>query len=64
MVRQRQKSRLLPSIQNKLLEQFVAGIEEAHHHATQWLWTYNNKRPNMGIGGITPAQKLKLRLAA
>jgi transposase len=26
MVRQRRKSRLLPSIQNKLLEQFVAGV--------------------------------------
>ncbi|TJZ78213.1 transposase, partial [Paracoccus hibiscisoli] len=25
-----------------------------------WLWTYNNERPNMGIGGITPAQKLKM----
>jgi len=24
------------------------------------LWTYNNERPNMGIGGITPIQKLKL----
>jgi len=28
--------------------------------ATQWLGTYNNDRPNMGIGGITPAQKLKM----
>jgi hypothetical protein len=28
--------------------------------AAQWLWTYNNDRPNMGIGGITPAQKLKM----
>jgi hypothetical protein len=26
MVRQRRKSRLLPSIQNKLLEQLVAGV--------------------------------------
>ena len=33
---------------------------EAQDHATQWLWTYNNDRPNMGIGGITPAQKLKI----
>jgi putative transposase len=24
----------------------------------KWLWTYNNDRPNMGIGGITPAMKL------
>lgn len=33
-------------------------IEEAQEIATDWLWTYNNERPNMGIGGITPAQKL------
>lgn len=35
-------------------------IEEVQDVATQWLWTYNNERPNMGIGGITPAQKLKM----
>jgi len=29
-------------------------------HATEWLWTDNNDRPNIGVGGITPAQKLKL----
>ncbi len=23
------------------------------------LWTYNNDKPNMAIGGITPAMKLK-----
>jgi putative transposase len=28
--------------------------------ASEWLWTYNNEGPNMGIGGITPAMKLKL----
>ena len=33
-------------------------IEEAQYTATQWLWTYNNERPNMAIGGITPAMKL------
>jgi putative transposase len=37
----------------------IESIEEAQDHATQWLWTYNNDRPNMSIGGITPAQKLK-----
>uniref|UniRef100_A4WQH0 Integrase catalytic domain-containing protein n=1 Tax=Cereibacter sphaeroides (strain ATCC 17025 / ATH 2.4.3) TaxID=349102 RepID=A4WQH0_CERS5 len=35
-------------------------IEEAQHIATEWLWTYNNERPNMGIGGVTPAMKLKM----
>ncbi|WP_262567170.1 hypothetical protein G6L26_024030 [Agrobacterium radiobacter] len=34
--------------------------KEAQEFATQWLSTYNNERPNMGIGGITPAQKLKM----
>lgn len=35
-------------------------LEQVQDHATRWLWTYNNERPNMGIGGITPAQKLKM----
>ena len=47
-------------------------IQEAQEQATRWLWTYNNPshglcanhcwatdRPNMAIGGITPAMKLK-----
>ena len=38
----------------------IKTIEEAQDFATQWLWTYNNDRPNMGIGGMTPAQKLKM----
>jgi len=35
-------------------------IEEVQDQATEWLWTYNNDRPNMAIGGITPAMKLKM----
>jgi transposase InsO family protein len=35
-------------------------IQEVQDHATPWLWTYNNGRPNMGAGGITPIQKLKM----
>ncbi len=38
----------------------IETIEEAQDFATQWLWTYNNDRPNTRIGGITPAQKLKM----
>jgi putative transposase len=34
-------------------------LEEIQDFATKWLWRYNNERPNMGIGGITPAMKLK-----
>lgn len=33
-------------------------LEEIRHFATRWLWSYNNERPNMGIGGITPVMKL------
>jgi len=35
-------------------------IKEVQDHATRWLWTYNNDRPNMAIGGITPRQKLTI----
>ena len=34
--------------------------KEVQEIATDWLWTYNNKRPNMGIGEIASAQKLKM----
>ena len=34
-------------------------IDEVQEHATRWLWTYNNERPNIGIGGMKPIQKLK-----
>ncbi len=34
-------------------------IAHAQETATQWLWQYNNGRPNMAIAGITPIQKLK-----
>jgi putative transposase len=34
-------------------------IEEVKDSATEWLWTYNNERPDMALGGITPAQKLR-----
>lgn len=35
-------------------------IEEVQAFATRWLWTYNNERPNMALGGITPKQKLAM----
>src|SRR5680860_990802 len=35
-------------------------IEEVQEYATRWLWTYNHERPNMGLGGITPIQKLAM----
>ena len=33
-------------------------LDEMQDYATRWQWVYNNERPNMGIGGITPSQKL------
>ena len=42
------------------LEQHLfENIEEVRDYATRWLWTYNNERPNMGICGISPRQKLR-----
>lgn len=38
-------------------------IEQAQEEADKWLWMYNNERPNMAIGGITPAMKLKQAVA-
>lgn len=35
-------------------------IAEVQNYATRWLWLYNNERPNMAIGGITPKQKLAM----
>ena len=35
-------------------------IEQVQDKATRWLWTYNHERPNMALGGITPAMKLAM----
>jgi len=43
------------------LNQYIfTSISEVQEYATKWLWTYNNERPNMALGGITPKQKLDL----
>ncbi|MEP2319937.1 MAG: integrase core domain-containing protein, partial [Lentilitoribacter sp.] len=48
------------TVRHEWLGQYIfETIEEAQDQATRWLWTYNNERPNMAIGGITPAMKLK-----
>ena len=47
------------TVRHEWLDQnIIETIEEAQDFAMQWLWTYNNDRPNMGIGAMTPAQKL------
>lgn len=33
-------------------------IEQAQQLATEWLWLYNNERPNTAIGGIPPRKLL------
>ncbi len=38
----------------------LESIEEVQEIATGRLWPHNNERPNMGIGGVTPAMKLKM----
>jgi putative transposase len=49
------------TVRGEWLDQHIfETIKEAQEQATAWLWTYNNDRPNMGIGGITPAMKLKM----
>ena len=42
-----------------LNQHIFASTEEVQLSATQWLWTYNNERPNMAMGSITPAHKLE-----
>ncbi|EEW24298.1 integrase core domain-containing protein [Rhodobacter ferrooxidans] len=49
------------TVRHEWLDQYIIEtIKEDQDQATQWLWTYNNDRPKMGIGGITPARKLKM----
>jgi len=41
-----------------LAQAWFDSIAEVQASATRWLWTYNNERPNMALGGITPIMKL------
>ena len=42
-----------------LNQHLFESLDHARETATQWLWQYNNERPNMALGGITPKQKLE-----
>ena len=35
-------------------------LDKMRNYATEGQWIYNNERPNMGIGGITPMQRLAI----
>ena len=37
-----------------LAQYLFESIGAVRDYATQWLWYYNNERPNMGLDGITP----------
>lgn len=41
-----------------LNQNLFSTLDEAQEFATKWLWHYNNERPNMALGGITPRMKL------
>jgi putative transposase len=43
-----------------LTQTLFGSIEEVQDAATRWLWTYNNERPNMALGGFTPRHKLAM----
>lgn len=43
-----------------LNQHLFSNIQEVQEHATKWLWSYNNERPNTAIGGVTPKQKLEM----
>ena len=47
------------TVRHEWLDQHLfESIAHAQDTATKWLWGYNNERPNMALGGITPIQKL------
>ncbi len=49
------------TVEPRWLAQYLfESIAAVQDYATQWLWHYNNERPNMGLGGITPKQKLAI----
>ncbi len=48
-------------VRQKWLDLYIFGrIEVVQQIATEWTWSYNNERPDMGIGGITPAMHLRM----
>ena len=53
-------SHLRPLRYDWLSHYLFESIAEVQDFATRWLWTYNNERPNMALGGITPKQKVAM----
>jgi putative transposase len=47
-----------------LTPHIFSSIEELQNLSTQWLWCYNNRRPHIANGRITPVQKRLIAQAA
>lgn len=46
-------------VRHEWLDQHLfKSVVHAQELATHWLWTYNNERPNMVIGGVPPKNLL------
>jgi len=43
-----------------LSQYYWSNLEEVQAFATHWMWSYNNDRPHMALGGFTPRQKLAM----
>jgi putative transposase len=43
-----------------LSQYYWSSIKEVQEFAIRWMWSYNNDRPNMALGGFTPKQKLAM----
>lgn len=43
-----------------LSQNLFTELNDLQDFADAWQWRYNNLRPNMGIGGVTPMQKLDM----
>lgn len=41
-----------------LNQNLFESLDDVQGFATRWIWHYNNERPNMALGGITPRMKL------
>jgi putative transposase len=41
-----------------LSQHYCQSIDDVQEFATRWIYKYNNQRPNMALGGITPKQRL------
>ena len=49
------------TLRYELLNRYhCASLAQVQGHATAWMWSCNNDRPHMGLGGMTPKQRLAM----